>query len=193
MTESSFQIRPRCYYCRKKLPCPFVECTRCTNRVIVPPPYRSTQDKTHFICPACEFPESSVETIVTYQTTIRELKEENGVDWLGLPSNDDIFHGKSAYKLMQIQGENVFGGAPSSILHMAIRGKKIQNPAHVLSQVEGRVGRGEVQLAPCTLCFEETPKSKLLTACGRSGCTPKVDERCLYEWVSEYLNRVNRV
>ncbi|KZP13764.1 hypothetical protein FIBSPDRAFT_834882 [Athelia psychrophila] len=34
-------IRPRCHYCRNSLPCPYLECTRCTNRIIVPEPYRA--------------------------------------------------------------------------------------------------------------------------------------------------------
>jgi hypothetical protein len=130
---------------------------------------------------------SNSETIVVTRhiTTLQELNKENGVAWLGLPANEDILRGKSAFKLFQVYGSAVFGGPPSpdQSLYITIYNKKIRNPSDALAQVERRVGASEVELGSCALCFEEMSKPKLLMACGRPGCHQKVDDDCLREWV----------
>jgi hypothetical protein len=179
------KIRPRCYYCRNNTPCPSLECTRCANRVIVPGPYRSPQDRRQYICPACDNTQSTITTIIPHETTTRALTDENGVTWLGFSIRHDIFEGKSAFKLMQAHGAVIFGEQPTSNRppDLTLDGKKVHDPAQALSQVERRVGLGEVELGSCTLCFEEMSKTKLLPACGRTGCGQKVDRECLREWV----------
>jgi hypothetical protein len=127
-----------------------------------------------------------VATIISQETTTRALNNENGIAWLGFSISDDVFEGKSAFKLMQLHGVGIFGEQPaaSSTLKLSLNGKKVQDSAQAFAQIERRVGRGEVELGSCALCFEEILKTKLVPACGRTGCGQKVDEGCLHEWVS---------
>jgi hypothetical protein len=179
------QIRPRCHYCRNNIPCPSLECSNCTNRIIVPDPYRSSQDRRRFVCPACDNSTTKVATIISQETTTRALNSENGIAWLGFSISDGVFEGKSAFKLMELHGAGIFGEQPvvSSTLKLSLNGKKVQDPAQAFAQIERRVGRGEVELGSCALCYEEMLKTKLVPACGRTGCGQKVDEGCLHEWV----------
>ncbi|KAJ6562595.1 hypothetical protein B0H19DRAFT_1145101 [Mycena capillaripes] len=177
------RIRPRCHYCRNSIPCPWLECSTCTNRVIVPPMFRSAGKYT---CPACSNPAWGDKCISTEETTVRLLNRENGVAWLGFSNSNTIFDGKSAFKLMQAFGESVFGSVPSNTSSSLLLGQKVlRNTAKTLAQVESRVGSGEVVLATCALCFEEMPASKLVAACGRTGCTQRVDDGCLHEWYGQ--------
>ena len=151
----------------------------------MPDPYRTLQDRRQYICPACDSSETNVTTIVPQETTTRALNNENGVAWLGFSISDDIFEGKSAYKLMEVHGTAVFGEQPAlnCLPKLSLNGKKVHDPGQAVSQVERRVGRGDVELGSCALCFEEMLKTKLVPACGRTGCGQKVDEGCLHEWV----------
>lgn len=125
------------------------------------------------------------ETIVTVDTTTRELNCENGASWLGLPSHPDILSGKSAFKLIQAHGLSVFNTIHQADhpLRLHLNGKMVRDPSEVLSQIERRVGSGEVERGSCSLCFDEMPRSKLVAACGRSGCNQRVNEECLRQWV----------
>lgn len=180
------QIRPKCHYCRNSLPSPWVECTRCTNRIIVPPHYRTLPDS-EYSCPACDNSSKagSRDTIVVTETTTRAVVAENGVSWLGLPSFEDILTGKSAFKLMQAHGKTVFKSEQidNANIPLAINSRKVQDSSRLLAQVEKRVGTGEVELGSCTLCFDEMPRGHLIAACGRSGCKQRVDDECLRQWV----------
>jgi hypothetical protein len=121
---------------------------------------------------------------VTEESTVRVLNRENGVSWLGFSDSNAIFDGKSAFKLMQAFGETVFGSAPLKTAPRLLLGEKVvRDTAKALAQVESRVGSSEVVLASCALCFEEMPTSKLVAACGRTGCGQRVDDGCLHEWV----------
>ncbi|KAJ7191389.1 hypothetical protein GGX14DRAFT_701594 [Mycena pura] len=179
------KIRPRCHYCRNKLPCPWIECSVCKNRIIVSPMFRRTVDTRKYSCPACVNPNWGRECIVSEETTVRALNKANGVVWLGFNNAvaSCIFDGKSAFKLMQAFGEDVFGRAPSEHApRLLLDGKTVCDTGSTLGEIEARVGRGEVALATCALCFDEMPRSKLLAACGRTGCNQLVDEGCLQEW-----------
>ncbi|KAF7316540.1 RING-type domain-containing protein [Mycena indigotica] len=180
----SLQRSPRCYYCRNNTPCPALECSICTNRIIVPNLYRSASDKQKYTCPGCLDADWSNKTVVSTETTVRALNQENKVQWLGFTAadNERVFLGKSAFKLMQAFDQSVFGKPITGSSQLTLAGKQVQNVASILWQVEERVGRGEVVLAYCALCFEEKAKSKLMPACGRSGCAQLVDEACLREW-----------
>jgi hypothetical protein len=177
------QVRPKCYYCRRAKPCPWIECSRCTNRVVVPKYYRRSTPT--YLCPACDNPETKVSTVVETDTTPNVVIKENGLGWLGLTVNDDIFQGKSAYKLMQAHGTTVFDHDPTpKETKLMLQGKLVQNPEDARMQVEEWVGTGSIELGSCTLCFEEMAKNKLLAACGRKGCSHKADTGCLQEWAS---------
>ncbi|KAJ7713993.1 hypothetical protein B0H16DRAFT_1809135 [Mycena metata] len=108
------------------------------------------------------------------ESTARAVISQNGVEWLGY-ANKEIFDGKSAFKLMQAFGEGVFAETLSTkSLNLVLNHKKIWDVGAVIAQVENRVGRGEVVLATCALCFEDIPKTKLVVACGRTGCSQLV-------------------
>ncbi|KAJ7637778.1 hypothetical protein B0H17DRAFT_995100 [Mycena rosella] len=179
---AGLKIRPRCYYCRKGIPCPWLECSICSNRIIVPPAFRTAKDQKGYTCPACNNSD-----IVADETTTRILIAQNGVHWLGFAhvasSAQSIFDGKSAFKLMQAFGEGVFGKAAANVApNLVLNGKKIRDTGQTIEQIESRVGRGEVVLSTCALCFEEMPHTKLVPACERTGCSQLVDEGCLQEW-----------
>ena len=150
----------------------------------MPEYYRTPEDRRQYICPACD--NSKTATTVTRETTADALNDENGIAWLGFSISSDIFEGKSAFKLMQAHGAVIFGEqpTPNCLPNLTLNGKKVHDPAQAVSQVERWVGRGEVELGSCTLCFEEMSRMKLVLACGRTGCGQKVDEQCLREWVS---------
>ncbi|KAF7318723.1 RING-type domain-containing protein [Mycena chlorophos] len=189
---AGLKIRPRCHYCRDtrkppyKVACPWIECSICTNRIVVPQALQPADKKT-FVCPGCANEAWKDRCVGVEETTMRALNADNGVTWLGFVSSMGLFEGKSAFKLMAASGESVFGGPPpppttTRKLVLTLGGKRLSDPEAVLKEVEGRAGRGEVILHNCALCFEEMAKSKLMPACGRTGCAQLVDEGCLREW-----------
>jgi hypothetical protein len=162
--------------------CPWLECTQCANRIIVPEPYHK---KGKYLCPPCDNVNTKVVTIVNVDTTPNVLNKENGISWLGLKENDGVLLGKSAFKLLAVYGTSVFDYAPPQRRQwLTLDYKKVHHPEEVRAQVERWVGREEVELGSCTLCFDGMPKNKLLPACGRKGCTQMADTDCLREWAS---------
>ncbi|KAJ7790840.1 hypothetical protein B0H14DRAFT_3115499 [Mycena olivaceomarginata] len=179
---AALKIRPRCHYCRHKKPCPWLECSVCANRIVVPPKFRTTKA---YVCPACANPEWAGKRVMESETTARVLISQNGVGWLGF-AQKNLFDGKSAFKLMQIFGETVFGDATAdTAITLMLNNKKVHDVRSIVDQVEGRVGQGKVVLATCALCFEDVPSTKLVPACGRTGCAQLVDEGCLREWYGQ--------
>ncbi|KAF7359799.1 RING-type domain-containing protein [Mycena venus] len=179
------KINPRCYYCRCGIPCPWLECSICLNRIIVPPRFRTAKEQKCYICPACSNAHWANKSIVVDKTTARILIAQNGVGWMGF-AHKDIFEGKSAFKLMQAFGDSVFAKATSNAdATLVLNNKRVHDPISIINQIENRVGRGEVVLSTCALCFEDMPSTKLFTACGRTGCSQLVDEGCLREWYGQ--------
>ncbi|KAJ7028662.1 hypothetical protein C8F04DRAFT_1265817 [Mycena alexandri] len=109
-------------------------------------------DRARYTCYACNNPdpEWTSKSIVAEESTARTVNSQNGVEWLGY-SNKNIFDGKSAFKLTQAFGESIW------------------DVGFVITQVENWVGRDQVVLAACALCFEDVPNTKLVAACGRTG------------------------
>ncbi|KAF7358467.1 RING-type domain-containing protein [Mycena venus] len=122
-----------------------------------------------YICPACRNPQWAGKSIVATDSTARTLIVQNGVEWLGF-TQKNIFDAFFA------------GTAPNSNATLTLNNKRVRDTALIIAQVEGRVGRGEVVLSTCALCFEDMPSTKLVPACGRTGCAQLVDEGCLQEW-----------
>jgi hypothetical protein len=109
------------------------------------------------------------------------------VEWLGFV-HKNIFDGKSAFKLMQTFGDSIFTNTTSNPnATLVLNNKKVHDTSSIIKQIKNRVGRGDVVLSTCALCFEDVPSTKLVPACGRSGCAQLVDESCLHEWVRIYL------
>lgn len=121
------QIPPRCYYCRKRKPCPWIECTVCTNRIILPKSYRIPSVDTHaaFVCPPCQFsrpfdpssvsstiqiPYTGHQTIVHKLTTLRSIlfANEYEVGWLGIKPFQQVFRGRSTFMIWELYGTSIF-------------------------------------------------------------------------------------
>ncbi|KAJ7761206.1 hypothetical protein DFH07DRAFT_815739 [Mycena maculata] len=178
----ALKIRPRCYYCRNGISCPWFECSVCSNRIIVPVAFRTPKDRKGYTCPGCSNPQWASNSIVAEESMARTLIAQNGAEWLGF-TNKGVLDGKSAFKLIQAFGYSVFPDAISNKSPtITLNKKKVQETDQIIAQIEDRVGRGEVALTPCALCFEEMPRTKLVPACGRTGCSQLVDDGCLHEW-----------
>ncbi|KLO12331.1 hypothetical protein SCHPADRAFT_829706 [Schizopora paradoxa] len=181
------KVRPKCHFCRNQLPCPYLECTQCTNRVVMPTIYRSELQvvEDNFLCPSCKNPQRK--STQAQELSIEQLRPENGITWLGLQALPDLLEGKSAFKLAKAHGFEVFGPGPGDVemrgTHsLTFNGKKVLNAEDVIAQVERRVEGGVVDFGCCPLCFEDVPREKLLSTCGRKGCKYAVDDSCLKNW-----------
>ncbi|TDL20326.1 hypothetical protein BD410DRAFT_725893 [Rickenella mellea] len=175
-------VRPKCHYCRINTPCPWLECSRCKNRIVYPEIYRDNGQKP-YLCPGCFNPKCSQTTIAISETTTRVLVKENGNAWLELSPSIDLLQSKSAFKMMQAHGLNVFDPVPlHGKLQLVSGGKPVFSSEDVRTQVESRVGKGEIELGCCPLCMDEWPRNKLLPACGRTKCAHRLDEACLAQW-----------
>lgn len=173
-------VRPKCHYCRNDRSCPFVVCTTCDNRVIVPEEYRTAAVQ-EFTCHACQ---SGKKTVVEVETNLRSLMEENGHDWIGFDPKLDLFHNQSAFKIFSKYGTEAFTGTPIE-KPLTLCHKKIFNVQAIRYKIEGRVETGEVEKGTCSLCFDDVHYHKLLPACGRSGCKQRADDECLKRWYGE--------
>lgn len=174
-------VRPKCYYCRNDLKCPWIECVKCTNRVIFPERYRG-QLNGAFTCFACQ---SGKKTVVEEETNTKKLIKENGSKWLGFEPKYELFDRSSAFKLFSKYGPDVFVGLPSDQEPLMLQNKKVLNVDAIRLKIERRVATGEVEEGTCELCFNDLSYDELLPACGRSGCKQAVDEDCLERWYGE--------
>ncbi|EJD36493.1 hypothetical protein AURDEDRAFT_117081 [Auricularia subglabra TFB-10046 SS5] len=178
---AALNVRPKCWYCRNNTPCPFLECSSCTNRVVVPKKY-APADAKHYKCPACA--SGARAAVAEAETTARALCDENGVGWLGVPDiADATFKGHSAFKLYKAHGDAPFAAVePDTKAGLTLRAKRVLDPTAVRAQLDARVGRGAVARRTCALCFDEFAPDRVGPACGRSGCAQRVCGRCLQEW-----------
>lgn len=155
---------------------------QCFNRVVIPTLYQKDVDPATYHCTPCT--KKSRPTVVDAETKARELVEENGLQWLGLQPNPDVFSNKSAYKLAQANTPSFFklSQPVASEITLDLHAKRIHDAPALVDQVFSRVRAGTVELGTCTLCFESMPHSKLIPSCGRKGCDQRLDDTCLKEW-----------
>jgi hypothetical protein len=144
-------------------------------------PQRYRKEGATFRCAACQ---AGYRTIVTRETSTRELVGENGRGWLGFGSQKELFGNLSAFRLFSKYGANVFTGQPNG-RPLTLDSKHIHNSAALLQRIEGRVASGEVEQGICALCFDEMAYKSLLPACGRSGCKQRADAECLEKWYGD--------
>lgn len=156
--------------------------------MVIPTIYRSDLQLTeeNFLCPSCTNPKRKSTQI--QELSVEKLRPENGVTWLGLQPLPDLLEGKSAFKLVKAHGFEVFGRSEATKQDkLTFNGKKVLNAQDVVAQVERRVEGGVVDFGCCPLCFEDVPREKLLSTCGRKGCKYAVDDSCLTTWVRSFL------
>jgi hypothetical protein len=199
-------VRPKCYFCRSQSalpvsersddPAPWVECTKCLNRVIWPEAYRpSSFSKSAFICPPCT---SGRKTIGAVETTAKKLSAENTMAWLVHDSEkpgQDPFTNRSLYHIVSTIGVDHFLKRiqlfPPTKNPLTLHGKLIQNPASLTSTLQDLISRRQTERAPCSLCFSNFRPAALNPACGRHGCLQRICVDCLSSWYG--LNTAGRI
>ncbi|KAJ6595001.1 hypothetical protein DFH09DRAFT_1072827 [Mycena vulgaris] len=118
------EIRPRCHYCRIGYPMPMARV--CAT------------DQKCYTCPACTNSQWAAKSIIADKTTGRVLVAQNSVEWLGF-SNNDVFDGKSAFKLMQAFGGRVFVDvSPVKSPNLVLNGKRVRETGQIIPQIESR-------------------------------------------------------
>lgn len=158
-----------------------MECVSCRNRIILPQPYQKDVDAATFHCMACTT--KLRKTAAEVECTTRELVQENGVEWLGVKKTPDTFTKKSAFKLVEAHTPAFFAlSEPLTASALVLHAKPVLDVPAVVEKIFDRVNKGTVELGTCTLCFENAPHSNLRPACGRSGCSHRLDEDCLKGW-----------
>ncbi|KAK3693241.1 hypothetical protein B0T22DRAFT_401074 [Podospora appendiculata] len=203
------RVRPKCHYCRQKsvLPkdhpsyhqstvAPVVECTQCLSRVIYPPEYRpASLNPEEYKCIACI---TGRTTLVTEETTARQLADENGTYFL-LRNDGNKIHspltGRSLFHVISTAGTADFTNQvqilPPTTLKLTIRGKVIQNQPSLLTALRTWITNRRVESGTCSLCFTTAKKGTLTRACGRRGCNERICASCLDSWYG--LNAPGRV
>ncbi|KAM5356820.1 hypothetical protein ACJ41O_003466 [Fusarium nematophilum] len=191
----ALRVRAKCFYCRHndgksdEGPAPLVECSKCLNRVIWPKEYRPKNlDWSKFECSACT--SGDVVTIITTDTTAKDLARENGTAWI--LRNDDaaipeafngrsLFHTASHCDLAHLPSKvEVLPNADSTSLTIA--GKLVRNQPDVKASLQRWVLSRRAEAGICSLCFSNVRKSDLRRACGRAGCHQLVCGGCSEAW-----------
>ncbi|KAH6695548.1 hypothetical protein F5X68DRAFT_163812 [Plectosphaerella plurivora] len=189
---NALRVRPKCFYCRhgsKGAKTPFVECSQCLSRVIWPVEYRPEgMELEEYRCTGCV---SGRATIVDCDTSARELAAENGQEWLvrddGNVFNKTLFTGQSIFNLIQSADVETLASKVTVLSRqdtpqLAIRGKLVQNSADVLASLANWVSRRQVESGTCSLCFSDSRKTDLRSACNRKGCLSLICNTCREGW-----------
>ncbi|KAF3939295.1 hypothetical protein ABW19_dt0200302 [Dactylella cylindrospora] len=180
-------VKPKCHYCRFPAcgKAPYVECKKCTNRVIWPKEYRTEAAK-DFLCVFCE---EGRETIVEKPTTARELNKENGVSWILSKEGAKLgFAGRSIYSTVKSKGMETIHSSIRLFpevdnLILTIRKKQIQNIPDLIQEYQKWISSNTIEYKTCNLCFDSSFKPQdLHDACGRKGCNNKICADCLKTW-----------
>lgn len=184
--------KPKCYFCRKRQPCPKRECSNCGCKVITRigeieerrPWWVKGKKWKSFTCPLCVVGYPKVQNKVV---TVERLLADNGYEWIGI-------HQSMAFSAPQVTAEKIlkeFGweafrpesglfNLPPKLTPLQIDGKRIHTPTEdVVKAIMCWVKARKVQKATCTICSEKMSKEKMVPACGRRGCNMKADELCL--------------
>ncbi|KAK6073351.1 dihydroxyacid dehydratase [Seiridium cupressi] len=185
----SLRVRPKCHYCRQEsnVTAPWVECNKCLNRMIWPEEYRPDDRDVSkdFQCSACS---SGRATIVDAETTPKDLRQENGDEWL-LRNESKIqkpLDDMSLFKTISAAGIDGFVAKvevlPNSDTELRIRGKLIHNAAEIKEALSRWIKSRRTEAGTCSLCFSNSKKRDLRSACGRSGCGQKICQGCQSSW-----------
>lgn len=201
--EDALRIPPRCYYCRKRKPCPWIECTVCANRIVLPKSYRIPPDDTldSFVCPPCRNEKhTGHKTIVPRLTTLRSILFANAyrVEWLGVQPFREVFRGRTTFMLWELYGNDIFAPAPPlasspppspastrtmPTRRMQLNGKKLLNAAEIKDELDAGVERRlHVRTVLCPITFEHVPESELTRVCLNDACDFLASLKGLKRW-----------
>ena len=193
--------KPECHYCQaggntgnKSLEptptTPTVECQQCLSRMIWPKEYRPQNfSAATFTCPACI---SGHPTISETSATPKQLKHDNKDTWLlryddqeGSTSSLD----ESRALIPAISASGTGGaaerihilpepGASEPPIILQHDGKPIRNTPDILDTLLKRTRFRKAELSSCDLCYSSFAAGDLDPACGRSGCSQRICQRC---------------
>ncbi|KAF7563543.1 hypothetical protein G7046_g596 [Stylonectria norvegica] len=199
----ALNVRAKCYYCRhedgrsKRVgQAPVVECSKCLSCIIWPVEYRpKDMDLSAYECAACT---SNVATIITQETSAKDLSQENGREWLLTDKESTIrepFGGRSVfYTASNANLEKLATSVeilPDSMAKLTIAGKLVQNEAEVKASLKHWVISRRTEAGVCSLCFSNVRKTDLRRACGRAGCHQMICNGCTKDWYG--LNASGRI
>ncbi|KAG8808284.1 hypothetical protein FRC17_004015 [Serendipita sp. 399] len=203
--EEGLRIPPRCYYCRKRKPCPWIECTVCANRIILPKSYRvlPADAPSSFTCPAClNEKHTGHKTVIHKLTTLRSIlfANEYEVGWLGVKPFREVFRGRTTFMIWELYGSEIFAPTPpppgpspppspasdrGKTKRLLLQGKKLLNPTELkdeLDEIVGRaMGKGKVI---CPITFSFVNERDLQRACGNANCSFRASRDGLKKWFS---------
>ncbi|KAG9025033.1 hypothetical protein FS842_005359 [Serendipita sp. 407] len=200
--EEGLRIPPRCYYCRKRKPCPWIECTLCANRIILPKSYRNLpgDSLSSFTCPPClNQKHTGHKSVVHKLTTLRSILFANDyeVGWLGIKPFREVFRGRTTFMLFELYGFDIFTPAPPAgqspppspasdrgkTKRLLLQGKKLLNPAELKEELDGIIGRtmGRGRVI-CPITFNFVNEQDLLRACANAGCSFRASKEGLKRW-----------
>ncbi|SPO06247.1 uncharacterized protein DNG_08936 [Cephalotrichum gorgonifer] len=197
--SEGLRVRPKCFYCRHNGqggheagrnnlgPAPYVECTKCLNRMTYPHEYRpKDMDLSTWKCVSCTLGRM---TIVDVETTAKALNVENGLEWLLTIKNNalpDPLAGRSLfYTASNCTLDTLFDNVtviPPSSAPLVLNGKPVHNTPDLTSSLRTWVLSRRTESGECSLCFSSTRKTSLITACGRSGCRQLICDSCRGDW-----------
>lgn len=203
--EEALRIPPRCYYCRKRKPAPWIECTRCANRIILPRSYRvlPADSPSQFVCPPCQNAgHTGHKSIVHKLTTLRSLLFANDyeVGWLEIRPFKEIFRSRSTFVIWELYGNEIFKSlvpsttpspplSPSVAMEkrkrLLLNGKKLLNPQELKEELQEIVERSmRNNKILCGLTFDYFDEKDVTRACGNAGCDFVASRSGIQEWYS---------
>ncbi|KAK2756200.1 hypothetical protein FQN54_005608 [Arachnomyces sp. PD_36] len=190
-------VRPKCHYCRQReSSAPWVECKRCTNRMLWPKAYRpSSFVESEFSCPACSV---GRETIVNSEVTAKKISAESSMSWLirdSVEPDQNPFSNRSLYHTISTIGTDSFLSRfnlfPPIKGSLTLHGKLILNTPELISTLQNLISQRQTERAVCSLCFSTFRKDAVNPACGRRGCFQRICKTCLSGWYG--LNQAGRI
>lgn len=185
------RVSPRCHFCRHRTQAKAVACKVCYARYLDP---AGLMKEAEFVCPPCDEGTriSSDEVKVTLRdlfsvpTNRRSLMLTVNLE--GTPPTFDIYAQRSVYFMKGVFQRVNNQDKANGELELSYQGRHVVNVEAVLTTIRGLVRSHKAELAMCMMCCEDLRWDKLLTACGRPGCSIKCCTPCLDTWYG-YLQR----
>jgi hypothetical protein len=188
---AQLNVRPKCFYCRHSDTVgwpPYVECSQCLSRIIWPVEYRPKEvELAEYRCTGCT---TGRATIVALDTSAKELASENGQDWLVRDESKvirELFNGRSIFNTIKSVDLQALASKVTILprhdgLCLTVHGKLVRNAGDILASLGDWVLRRQSEMGTCSLCFSESRKTDLRSACGRKGCLSVVCNTCRHGW-----------
>jgi hypothetical protein len=175
---AALRCKPKCHYCRGRLPIRKAECDVCHLAFNDP---TSKYPEGHFVCHRCREPARvGSEETVTLATLMEDTLLRQGlVSRLGLPNTDySRVLGRVSNKLFYLP----VAQAPASLGAARVNGKVVSDPSELLERASALVLEGKRETAECLLCFRDVDAEQVVSACGHADCPGVGCRSCLSKW-----------